>query len=91
MLAGYDDKDGVGLYYMDYMASLSKVGFGAHGYCANFVLSVFDREWKEGLSVNEALDVVRKCLHELRTRFMISQPVFIVKIVDKDGTRVLQL
>ena len=91
LLAGYDDKDGVGLYYMDYMAALSKVGFGAHGYCASFILSVFDREWKEGLSLDEALDIVRKCLHELRTRFLISQPVFIIKVVDKDGTRTVQL
>ena len=76
---------------MDYMASLSKVAFGAHGYCASFVLSVFDREWKEGLSLEEALDVVRKCLHELRTRFLISQPNFVIKVVDKTGLKTVQL
>jgi len=91
LLAGYDEQDGVGLYYMDYMASLSKVAFGAHGYCASFVLSVFDREWKEGLSLEEALDVVRKCLHELRTRFLISQPNFVIKVVDKTGLKTVQL
>lgn len=76
---------------MDYMAALSKVNFGAHGYCANFVLSVFDREWKENLTFEEGMSVVRKCLHELRTRFMISQPNFFIKVVDKNGIRTVQL
>lgn len=91
LLAGHDELDGVALYWMDYMAGLSKVNFGAHGYAANFVLSVFDREWRPNMTLEEGLGVVRKCLHELRTRFMISQPVFVIKVVDKDGTRVLQL
>ncbi len=91
LLAGSDGPAGVSLYWMDYLASMSKVNFGAHGYAANFVLSVFDREWREGLSLEEGLDVIRKCLHELRTRFLIAQPVFIIKVVDKNGTRVVQL
>lgn len=76
---------------MDYMASLSKVNFGAHGYAANFILSVFDRDWKKGMNLQEGLEVVRRCIHELRTRFLISQPVFILKVVDATGTRVVTL
>lgn len=91
LLAGWDDKDGVSLYQMDYLASLSKVDFGAHGYAANFILSVFDRDWKKGMNVEQALDVVRRCIHELKTRFLISQPVFTVKLVDQTGTRTLTL
>jgi len=91
ILAGYDDRDGASLFYMDYLAALSKVNFGAQGYAANFILSVFDREWKKNMTLDEGLEVVRKCLHELRTRFLISQPVFVVKVVDKDGTRKVAL
>ncbi len=76
---------------MDYMASLSKVNFGAHGYAANFILSVFDRDWKKGMNLQEGLEVIRRCIHELRTRFLISQPVFILKVVDATGTRVVTL
>jgi 20S proteasome subunit beta 4 len=72
---------------MDYMASLSKVNFGAHGYAANFILSVFDRDWKPDMTVEEGMEVVRRCIHELKTRFLISQPVFTIKIVDQSGTR----
>eukprot|EP00286_Rhodomonas_abbreviata_P000709 CAMPEP_0181288156 /NCGR_PEP_ID=MMETSP1101-20121128/177_1 /TAXON_ID=46948 /ORGANISM="Rhodomonas abbreviata, Strain Caron Lab Isolate" /LENGTH=179 /DNA_ID=CAMNT_0023392249 /DNA_START=108 /DNA_END=643 /DNA_ORIENTATION=- len=78
LLAGHDAQTGVALYQMDYMAALSKVNFGAHGYAAAFILSVFDRDWVKGMNVEQSLDVVRKCIHELKTRFLISQPVFIL-------------
>lgn len=97
LLAGYDevpvDKENssVSLYWMDYLSALSKVNFGAHGYAANFILSVFDRDWRAGMNLEEGLEVVRRCIHELKVRFLISQPVFIVKVVDKNGTRVVQL
>jgi 20S proteasome subunit beta 4 len=91
LLAGYDETSNITLYFMDYMASLSSVNFGAHGYAANFILSVFDRDWKKGLTFDEGMEVVRKCLYELKTRFLISQPVFTVKVVDQTGTRVVQL
>jgi 20S proteasome subunit beta 4 len=67
------------------------VRYGAHGHAANFVLSVLDRDWKEGLTVEEGLGVIRKCIHELRTRFLISQPLFYIKIVDANGVRRLDL
>jgi 20S proteasome subunit beta 4 len=54
-------------------------------------MAVFDREWKKGMPLEEGLEVIRKCLHELRTRFLISQPVFVIKVVDKDGTRKVNL
>ena len=91
LLAGYDEQVGPSLYFMDYLAAMSKVNFGAHGYAGNFILSVFDREWKSGLSLEEGIEVVKKCLHELKTRFMISQPVFVIKVVDQNGIRVLDI
>jgi 20S proteasome alpha/beta subunit len=91
LLAGFDEDAGPSLYFMDYFAAFSKVDFGAHGYAANFILSVLDREWRAGLGLEEGIEVVKKCLHELRTRFLISQPNFVVKVVDSSGTRVIAL
>ena len=88
---GYDEHDGATLHWMDYMASYSKVDFGAHGYAANFIISIFDREFKHNMNLDQAKDIMKKCLHELKTRFLISQPVFIIKIIDKDGVRVIDL
>lgn len=91
ILAGYDEPGEVSLYSMDYLASMAKVDFGAHGYCANFILSIFDRDWKKGMNLEQGLEIIKKCIHELHTRFLMSQPHFVVKIVDKDGIRVMQL
>ena len=91
LLAGYDANDGPSLYFLDMYAAMCKVDFAAHGYAANFILSVFDRDWKKGMTVDEGIDVIKKCLHELKTRFLIDQPLFLIKIVDKDGVRVLSL
>lgn len=77
LLAGYDAAPGtqsggeVSLYVMDYLASLAKTNYGAHGYAANFILSVMDREWRKGITLAEGLDIAKKCIHELRTRFVV--------------------
>lgn len=36
------------LHWIDYLGSMAKVNFGAHGYGAHFCLSIFDRNWKVG-------------------------------------------
>lgn len=89
LLAGYDADSKITLYHMDYLAALSNVNFGAHGYAANFILSVFDRDWKPNMTLEEGMELVRKCIHELKTRYLISQPIFTIKVVDKNGIRVI--
>ena len=88
LLAGVDD-DGPGLYFMDYLATMHKMPFACHGHGAAFLLSIFDREWKPDLSLEEAKLVMEHCFEELKKRFMIAQPKFTIKIVDKDGARLL--
>mmetsp|Transcript_27269 Transcript_27269/g.79476 ORF Transcript_27269/g.79476 Transcript_27269/m.79476 type:complete len:191 (-) Transcript_27269:397-969(-) len=89
LLGGFDKSAGPSLYYLDHLSSLQKVNFGAHGYASNFVLSIFDREWKHGLTLEEARAIIDKCIFELQTRFLLSQPKFKLKIVDADGIREL--
>ncbi len=88
LLAGYDDKEGPSLYFLDYMASLQKVKYGAHGYASSFCLSTMDRETKPGMTEADALEIIDHCIHEIHVRFLINQPNFMVKIIDKDGVRV---
>ena len=115
MLLGgcYNQEEGPALYWMDYMACMQKMNFGAHGMASNFCLSIFDREWKVGrpspslapvqvadklcalplfqpnLTLDEAVKIIQMCIDELKTRFLINQANFKVKVVDKDGVRVL--
>mmetsp|Transcript_2331 Transcript_2331/g.3155 ORF Transcript_2331/g.3155 Transcript_2331/m.3155 type:complete len:196 (-) Transcript_2331:132-719(-) len=89
LLAGYDKGSGPSLFFMDYMASMAEVPFGAHGYASNFVLSTMDRYWKKGMTLAEGKDVLKKCLHEIRTRFLVSLPAFSIKVITETGVEVI--
>ncbi|XP_008421251.1 proteasome subunit beta type-2 isoform X2 [Poecilia reticulata] len=85
LLAGHDESDGPGLFYMDYMASLAKAPFAAHGYGAFLTLSILDRYYRPDLSRDEAVELLRKCVEELNKRFILNLPSFNVRLIDKDG------
>lgn len=50
-----------------------------------------DMYWHDNLSLEEGLELVRKCVAELKFRFFGNLPEFIVKVVDKDGIRQVKL
>ncbi|KAJ4894311.1 Proteasome subunit beta type-2-A [Raphanus sativus] len=87
LMAGYDDESGASLYYIDYIATLHKVDKGAFGYGSYFSLSTMDRHYREDMSVEEAIELVDKCILEIRSRLVVAPPNFVIKIVDKDGAR----
>ncbi|CAA0823073.1 Proteasome subunit beta type-2-A [Striga hermonthica] len=87
ILAGYDEKTGPSMYYIDYIASLIKVDKAAFGYGSYFALSMMDRHYRPDMTVEEAIDLVDKCIIEIRSRLVVAPPNFIIKIVDKDGAR----
>mmetsp|Transcript_5903 Transcript_5903/g.16638 ORF Transcript_5903/g.16638 Transcript_5903/m.16638 type:complete len:201 (+) Transcript_5903:85-687(+) len=89
LLGGYDEKTGGSLYYLDYLGTLHKVKHGAQGYAQYFCSSIYDKDWVENMTEEEALRIVAKCINEVQTRFMINQPNFIIKKVDKDGVQVV--
>ncbi|OMO54426.1 Proteasome, subunit alpha/beta [Corchorus capsularis] len=87
LLAGYDKDIGPSLYYIDYIATLHKIEKGAFGYGSYFCLSMMDRHYHSGMTVEEAVDLVDKCIVEIRARLVVAPPNFVIKIVDKDGAR----
>ncbi|XP_031500030.1 proteasome subunit beta type-2-B [Nymphaea colorata] len=87
LLAGYDKEIGPSLYYIDYIATLHKIQKGAFGYGSYFCLSMMDRHYHSGMSVEEAVDLIDKCIMEIRSRLVVAPPNFVIKIVDKDGAR----
>lgn len=92
ILGGYDEKEPTGgsLYVMDYLGSCTKAKFGAQGYASNFTLSIMDRDWDEGMTEDQAVKIVEKCIRELKMRFLINQSNFIIKVIDKEGVRTLK-
>ena len=68
---------------------MHKMSTAAHGYGGSFVLSLFDKAWRPGMSVEEALALADAAIAEVRCRLVVAPPNYIIKIVDKDGARVL--
>lgn len=103
LIAGFDEaKEGGGeekegkeegeasLYWMDYLATMHKMNVGGTGYGSYFVLSMLDRLWRPKLSVAEALEMMEKGVAEVLKRLVVAPPAYVIKIVDKDGIRVLK-
>ena len=84
-LYGGVDNDGPALYYLDYLGSLQKVNFAAHGYSSYFALSIFDRFWKKNMTIEEGKEVMKKCIEQLKLRFLVNLPNFMLKVVTADG------
>jgi len=84
LIGGYDE-DGPSLYFLDYLASSEKVNKAAHGYGAYFALSIMDRYYKSDLTLEEGKDIIKKCIEEMQTRFLIHLGKFKVKVVTKEG------
>ena len=92
LLGGFDHRDGTAkLFWMDYFGTLQQVTKGAHGYAGYFVNSVLDNNYQKDMTLDQGLEALRKCVQELRIRFIIKQPSFIAKIVTKDGVQILNL
>jgi len=63
--------------------------FAAHGYASYFVCALMDKHYVKGMSVEESLKLIQMCIDEVRRRFIVKPPTFIIKMIDKDGVRVL--
>jgi 20S proteasome subunit beta 4 len=89
-VAGTSNEGVPSLYWIDNLSSMVKLDFAAHGYASYFCMSTMDRYWREGLTLDEAISLMKKCLAELKVRFMANLPKFIFKVVSKDGIKMIE-
>ena len=88
LVAGYDTQTNEAqLHYLDYLGSCTRVPFGMHGYGAFFVLGLMDKIYKEESTLEEGVEMMRKCVTEIQKRLVINLPAFKVCVIDKDGRR----
>ncbi|KAI9218330.1 nucleophile aminohydrolase [Blastocladiella britannica] len=85
LIGGYDPKDGPRLYWIDYLSSSLSVPFACQGYAGYFCYSTMDRYYHKDMSKEEAMALVKKCIAELKTRFVANLPNWQVKIIDQNG------
>ena len=92
LVGGFEHTTGEAkLYWMDYLGTLQQVTKGAHGYAGYFVNSVLDNSFQKDMTLDDGIATLKKCIVELRTRFIIKQPNFVAKIVTKEGIKVINL
>lgn len=92
LMGGYDlNEKCAKLYWMDYLGTLQQTTKGAHGHAGYFVNSVLGNAFKQDMTLEEGIETCKKCIVELKTRFIINQPNFTAKIVTKDGVQVMNL
>jgi len=81
MLFGGVDPDGLpSLYFIDYLASMSKMDFACAGYAGYFVLSLMDKHYRKGMDLESGMKLMQLCIQELQTRLVVNQSNFIIKI-----------
>ncbi|CAM9623871.1 proteasome subunit beta type-2 [Petromyzon marinus] len=85
LLAGYEESEGPSLFYMDYLSSMVRVPFAAHGYGAALTITILDRHYHPDLTREEAVEILQKCAQEMHKRFLVNLPAFTVRIVDQGG------
>lgn len=78
------------MYWLDYLGTLQRVTKGGHGYAGYFTASVLDNHYKAEITKEEGLEAIKGCIKEMKTRFLIDQPSFLVKVITKDGIEVLE-
>ncbi len=87
LLGGFDPKEGPELFYMDYLASMVKVPYAVHGHGGFVTLGILDSQYKPGMNVDEAVNLLKNCVKELQKRFVVTNDRFVVRIVNKDGIK----
>lgn len=89
LLAGFDKTSGPELFYMDYLAAMTKIPFALHGYGGFFSTSILDHGYRADMNLDEGVALVSKCVAEIQKRLIVNLPVFKVTCIDKDGIREL--
>ncbi|BGP48637.1 Proteasome subunit beta type-4 [Rhodotorula kratochvilovae] len=92
LLGGYDPTTSQpALYWIDYLGTLGTVPYAAHGYGAYFALSTMDRWHDPEGDLESGLALLRKCIGELDTRFIMNLGGWTIRVADKDGVRQINL
>ncbi|CAM9458013.1 unnamed protein product, partial [Ascophyllum nodosum] len=88
LLGGWDEiASKPELFWLDALGALQSIPFGAHGLASRFALSLLDNGYREGMSLDEARDLMQACFRQLDKRYLVSSVGFSMKVVDRHGCR----
>lgn len=87
LIGGVKD-DGEGFLSMiDYLGTRCDLPYAAHGYAAFYTMSLLDHHYREDITLDDGLKLLKLCEEELKKRMPIDFKGLNVKIVDKEGIR----
>lgn len=73
LLGGYDQTSSEShLYWLDYLGTIARIPYAAHGYASYLTLSTLDRYHDPNMTVEEGLRLLRRCVNELEKRLVIN-------------------
>lgn len=85
LLGGYDEDTGASLYWMDYLGTMHKMNVCGNGYAAYFTLPLFEKMWHPELTKEEALEMMKLGVAEVRKRLVVAPSTFKVKVISEAG------
>lgn len=92
LIAGFDVPSSTpALYWMDYLGTMAEVPFAAQGYGAMFTMGLMDRFHRPDMDLEEGLDLLRKCVDELKKRFIVDLGTWKVRVIDRQGIKEVTL
>lgn len=71
------------IYVIDKYGAKYTDNFACNGVGASFIYGVMDKHYQNGMSYDETLNLLRKCIFVLKSRFLVNVDTFNVRIVKK--------
>lgn len=92
LIGGYDTKSETpSLYQIDYLGTKVELPYAAHGYSGFYTFSLLDHHYRPDMTTEEGLKLLKLCIEELERRMPVDFKGVLVKVVDKDGVREVDL
>lgn len=73
------------LYVIEQLGGMERVTRGAIGYCAYFLLGMMDNCYCSDFTLDKGKDCIRKCISDLKTRFLVNSQKYDVLLIKSDG------
>lgn len=74
------------LFWLDQYGSIQNMRYASHGHGSNFAYSILDQRYRNGMSREESVALIRECFDQLRQRYVINSPKPpLIKCIDRFG------
>lgn len=87
IIGGLNDNNDLELYCIDRYGCLHYDNFVVSGYGLYFLFGIFDLYYKENMSEDEALNLIKNCLKVLKEKFIIETDNWKIDVVGLDVFR----